>query len=107
MIYMLKSFGSHLSNSCHEQACNGIFMFIGFSISYCFLLLLQLLVQLKLPFNLRINICYCFLLLLQLLVQLKLPFNLQNNIWYYRAPELIFGATKYTTAINICSRKNA
>ncbi|TYJ30215.1 hypothetical protein E1A91_A06G118200v1 [Gossypium mustelinum] len=29
MIYMLKSFGSHLSNSCHEQACNGIFMFIG------------------------------------------------------------------------------
>ncbi|KAG4195398.1 hypothetical protein ERO13_A06G117400v2 [Gossypium hirsutum] len=77
---MLKSFGSHLSNSCHEQACNGIFMFIGFSISYCFLLLLQLLVQLKLPFNLRIN------------------------IWYYRAPELIFGATKYTTAINICSR---
>ncbi|TYI14597.1 hypothetical protein ES332_A08G132000v1, partial [Gossypium tomentosum] len=70
--------------------------------SYCFLLLLQLLVQLKLPFNLRINICYCFLLLLQLLVQLKLPFNLRINIWYYRAPELIFGATKYTTAIDIC-----
>ncbi|TYI09185.1 hypothetical protein ES332_A09G052800v1 [Gossypium tomentosum] len=78
-------------------------MFIGFSISYCFLLLLQLLVQLKLPFNIRINICYCFLLLLQLLVQLKLPFNLRINIWYYRAPELIFGATKYTTAIDICS----
>ncbi|TYH06088.1 hypothetical protein ES288_A08G130300v1 [Gossypium darwinii] len=47
---------------------------------------------------------YCFLLLLQLLVQLKLPFNLRINIWYYRAPELIFGATKYTTAIDICSR---
>ncbi|KAB2048602.1 hypothetical protein ES319_A13G122900v1, partial [Gossypium barbadense] len=46
---------------------------------------------------------YCFLLLLQLLVQLKLPFNLRINIWYYRAPELIFGATKYTTAIDICS----
>ncbi|KAK5845479.1 hypothetical protein PVK06_001668 [Gossypium arboreum] len=30
---------------------------------------------------------YCFLLLL-----------------YYRAPEIIFGATKYTTAIDICSR---
>ncbi|KAB2065025.1 hypothetical protein ES319_A09G062000v1, partial [Gossypium barbadense] len=47
---------------------------------------------------------YCFLLLLQLLVQLNLLFNLRINIWYYRAPELIFGATKYTTAIDICSR---
>ncbi|TYG64221.1 hypothetical protein ES288_D06G091000v1 [Gossypium darwinii] len=46
---------------------------------------------------------YCFLLLLQLLVQLKLPFNLRINIWYYRAPELIFGATEYTTDIDICS----
>ncbi|TYG46626.1 hypothetical protein ES288_D11G270600v1, partial [Gossypium darwinii] len=46
---------------------------------------------------------YCFLLLLQLLVQLKLPFNLQINIWYYRAPELIFGATEYTTNIDIWS----
>ncbi|TYH94292.1 hypothetical protein ES332_A12G030900v1 [Gossypium tomentosum] len=26
---------------------------------------------------------YCFLLLLQLLIQLKLPFNLRINIWYY------------------------
>ncbi|TYI40025.1 hypothetical protein ES332_A02G135200v1 [Gossypium tomentosum] len=26
---------------------------------------------------------YCFLLLLQVLVQLKLPFNLRINIWYY------------------------
>ncbi|KAG4195399.1 hypothetical protein ERO13_A06G117400v2 [Gossypium hirsutum] len=52
----------------------------------------------------QFSISYCFLLLLQLLVQLKLPFNLRINIWYYRAPELIFGATKYTTAINICSR---
>ncbi|KAG4204352.1 hypothetical protein ERO13_A04G042601v2 [Gossypium hirsutum] len=43
---------------------------------------------------------YCFL---QVLVQLKLPFNLRINIWYYRAPEIIFGATKYTTAIDICS----
>ncbi|TYI38925.1 hypothetical protein ES332_A02G063700v1, partial [Gossypium tomentosum] len=47
---------------------------------------------------------YCFLLLLQVLVQLKLPFNLRINIWYYRALEIIFGATKYTTAIDICSR---
>ncbi|KAK8316430.1 hypothetical protein V6Z12_A13G042300 [Gossypium hirsutum] len=51
---------------------------------------------------------YVFQLLLPappaLLVQLKLPFNLRINIWYYRAPELIFGATKYTTAIDICSR---
>ncbi|TYH01178.1 hypothetical protein ES288_A09G036500v1, partial [Gossypium darwinii] len=47
---------------------------------------------------------YCFLLLLQVLVQLKLPFNLRINIWYYRASEIIFGATKYTTAIDICSR---
>ncbi|TYG99841.1 hypothetical protein ES288_A10G228100v1 [Gossypium darwinii] len=46
---------------------------------------------------------YCFLLLLQVLVQLKLPFNLRIKIWYYRAPEIIFGATKYTTAIDICS----
>ncbi|TYG86134.1 hypothetical protein ES288_A13G110800v1 [Gossypium darwinii] len=46
---------------------------------------------------------YCFLLLLQVLVQLKLPFNLRINIWYYRAPEIIFGATIYTTAIDICS----
>ncbi|TYG98672.1 hypothetical protein ES288_A10G135900v1, partial [Gossypium darwinii] len=52
----------------------------------------------------RFSISYCFLLLLQLLVQLKLPFNLRINIWYYRAPELIFGATKYTTTIDICSR---
>ncbi|TYH21560.1 hypothetical protein ES288_A04G053800v1 [Gossypium darwinii] len=43
---------------------------------------------------------YCFL---QVLVQLKLPFNLRINIWYYRAPEIIFGATKYSTAIDICS----
>ncbi|TYH13589.1 hypothetical protein ES288_A06G150300v1 [Gossypium darwinii] len=47
---------------------------------------------------------YCFLLLLQVLVQLKLPFNLRIKIWYYRAPEIIFGATKYTTSIDICSR---
>ncbi|KAB2096707.1 hypothetical protein ES319_A01G125800v1, partial [Gossypium barbadense] len=46
---------------------------------------------------------YCFLLLLQVFVQLKLPFNLRIKIWYYRAPEIIFGATKYTTAIDICS----
>ncbi|TYI09293.1 hypothetical protein ES332_A09G062700v1 [Gossypium tomentosum] len=51
----------------------------------------------------KLNISYCFLLLLQLLVQLKLPFNLRINIWYYRAPELIFGATKYSTTIDICS----
>ncbi|KAG8479731.1 hypothetical protein CXB51_029657 [Gossypium anomalum] len=41
---------------------------------------------------------------LQLVVQLNLPFNLRSNIWYYRAPKLIFGATKYTIAIDICSR---
>ncbi|TYH45218.1 hypothetical protein ES332_D11G249700v1, partial [Gossypium tomentosum] len=46
---------------------------------------------------------YCFLLLLQLLVQLKLPFNLRINIWYYRARELVFGATEYTTDIDIWS----
>ncbi|TYH24237.1 hypothetical protein ES288_A03G075700v1 [Gossypium darwinii] len=46
---------------------------------------------------------YCFLFLLQVLVQLKLAFNLRIKIWYYRAPEIIFGATKYTTAIDICS----
>ncbi|TYH12206.1 hypothetical protein ES288_A06G048300v1, partial [Gossypium darwinii] len=54
--------------------------------------------------NRRFSISYCFLLFLQLLVQLKLPFNLRINIWYYRAPELIFGATIYTTTIDICSR---
>ncbi|TYH05597.1 hypothetical protein ES288_A08G095100v1 [Gossypium darwinii] len=53
--------------------------------------------------KLKFSISYCFLLLLQLLVQLKLPFNLRINIWYYRAPELIFGATKYITTIDIYS----
>ncbi|KAK8332256.1 hypothetical protein V6Z12_A10G127500 [Gossypium hirsutum] len=54
--------------------------------------------------QMRFSISYYFLLLLQLVVQLNLPFNLRINIWYCRAPELIFGATKYTTTIDICSR---
>ncbi|KAL1107431.1 hypothetical protein V6Z11_D03G043300 [Gossypium hirsutum] len=31
-----------------------------------------------------------------ILVQLKLAFNLRIVEWYYRAPELIFGAIEYT-----------
>ncbi|TYH05964.1 hypothetical protein ES288_A08G120600v1, partial [Gossypium darwinii] len=64
------------------------------------------LVLMLLRIQMRFSISFYFLLLLQLVVQLNLPFNLRINIWYYRAPELIFGATKYTTAIDICSRYN-
>ncbi|TYH06597.1 hypothetical protein ES288_A08G167500v1 [Gossypium darwinii] len=53
--------------------------------------------------KLKFSISYCFLLLLQLSVQLKLPYIDKICSRYYRAPELIFSATKYTTTIDICS----